>query len=68
LLIAFAGNILTAFSQLFLAMLSTAFPTSLSLCLKVVELRLGTFIVDYMLIVWVCPIPAWRQPKAILVY
>ena len=50
--------------QLVLATILTAFPTSLSLCLNVEEFRVGMFMVDSTLLIWVWPIPAWRQPRA----
>ena len=39
------------FSQLFLAIASTACPTSLSLCLKVIEFIVGMFMQDKILLI-----------------
>ena len=50
--------------QLVLATISTAFPTCLSLCLNVEEFRVGMFMFDSTFLIWVWPIPAWRQARA----
>ena len=54
--------------QLARALVSMVLPTSLSLCLNVEELIVGMLPVDSTLLICVCPIPAWRQPRAALVF
>lgn len=52
--------------RLFLVIFSTAFPTSFSLCLNVFEFIAGMLMQDKIVFIWVWPIPAWREPIAIL--
>ena len=54
--------------QLPLATVSMVLPFPLSLHLNVVELMGGMLLVDNTLLICICPIPAWNQPKATLMF